>query len=154
VRASLSAAVDLLRDGVLVLAETLVQLVDRLRRSSRLELELLERTSQESRALVSSSSRSRTEPPLLVDRGVQLVGLRGDTPSTSEIRWRMRCSRVETAPEARSVPFEIGLPGPQPFLDALLDGGDELRHPARRAPAPAPQARRDADRRGRRSSAT
>ena len=131
-RASLAlGAIDLLGDRVLVLSKTLVQLVDRPAPVVGLQLQLVERAGERVAVLDSRSSWRRTAAarcsPIVVSSSSASAAT---LPSTSAMRWRMRCSSVgHRALEGVLGSLEIGLPGPQPLLHALLDGRHELGHP-------------------------
>ena len=123
-------AVDLLRDGVLVLAKALVQLVDGASTVVGLRGQLLEsareRVACARLELLAEADRGCA---LLVDRGVELVGLGSDLrldvgDALAHPLLQRRHGSLKRVLRA----LEIGLPRPQALLDALLDGRDELRH--------------------------
>ncbi len=124
-------AVDLLGHRVLVLAQPLVQLVDRPAAVVRLRRELLERARERvprarlellARAAAAAARCSSIVASSSSDSAATFA-------STSAMRWRMRCSSVDDGALERVLgALEVGLPRAQPLLDALLDGCDELGH--------------------------
>ncbi len=126
-------AVDLLGHRVLVLAETLVQLVDRATSVVGLHLELLERAREGlACARLELLAEADRGDALLVDGGVELVRLGGDPRlDVGDALTHALLERGDRALERVLGALEIGLPGAQPLLDTLLDGGDELGHSLR-----------------------
>ena len=129
-------AIDLLGNGVLVLAETLRQVVDRPSPVVGLGLELVERLGER----VSCGRLERLAEPngggaLLVDGRSELVrlglDLRLDLGNPLALTLLERGDR-SLEPVLRAL--EVGLPGAQALLDAPFDGRDQLRHPLGQLP--------------------
>ncbi len=129
-------AVDLLRDRVLVLTQPFRDVLDRPTTVVGLRLELLE-------GLRQSVPRRRLElvpkpgscGALLVDGRAELGGLGVD--ARLDLRdplalVLLQCGNLTTEGVLR--PLEVGLPGPQSFLDAPLDRREGLGHPVRQLP--------------------
>ena len=129
-RASLSATSTCSVDGVLVLAQPVVELVDRPAPVVRLELELLERARERiARARLELLAEPDRRRALLVDRGVELVGLGADLRlDVGDALAHPLLQRRDGALERVLRALEVRLPCAQPLLDALLDRGNELGH--------------------------
>ena len=122
--------VDLLGDGVLVLAQPVVELVDRPATVVRLKLELLERTRERiARARLELLAEPDRRRSLRVDGGVELIGFGDDLRfDVGDALAHPLLQRRDGALERVLRALEIRLPRPQALLDALLDRCHELGH--------------------------
>ena len=130
-RASVAlGAIDLLVHGVLVLTQSLVELVDRPAAVVHLSGELFECTREcVLRTRLELVAQAHGRCALLVDRAVQLLRLGGDL--CLDVRDALAHPLLQGRNGALQCvlgTLEVGLPRAQPLLDALLYGRNQLRH--------------------------
>ena len=129
-------ALDLLADGVLVLAQPLGDVLDRPAPVVRLQLQLLEgfgkRVPGRPLELLTEADCCRA---LLVDRRSELVGLRHDARLDLGDLLSLKLLELgDLALERALSSLEIRLPSAQALLRAPLDGGDHLGQALRELP--------------------